>query len=310
MQKNVKERQEKEKEVRSYVKDNMKDLGRILLVVLMFVVIGLNYHKLTNVDIRQLLSQAGSPAKSILVVFLVYVAKGVTMVVPAAVVNIAVGMSFAKWEALLLNLGGSVIELVIAYAIGVFAGGDYIRDSINKTKYGKKFLALDPKKTDLAMFVVRLLPIFPIDLFSLFYGNIKYSKWRYMLISLAGILPRMVLFTILGDAAYKYLPTVTAGQAIIILAVIVACYVVYKVWKDIHDRHHPKKTEDEDNEEDDDGTDAGAGAGAGVDSAAKIADSTSAAKLPDVKAGAGGADSADSAPGGTPGTPDGLPKGN
>ena len=51
-----------------------------------------------------------------------------------------------------------------------------------------------------------ILPIFPIDIVSLFLGAVKMKFVPYLLISLAGILPRVILFTILGDGLYDYVP--------------------------------------------------------------------------------------------------------
>ena len=106
---------------RSYRQENIRSAIRLLLVALMFVVIFINYDRLRGIDIRNLIAQADSPTKAIVVVLLVYILKSATMVIPASVVNIAVGLSFPTWLALILNFIGSVMELVIAYGIGVFA---------------------------------------------------------------------------------------------------------------------------------------------------------------------------------------------
>lgn len=227
----------------SYRQENIRSAIRLLLVALMFVVIFINYDRLRGIDIRNLIAQADSPTKAIVVVLLVYILKSATMVIPASVVNIAVGLSFPTWLALILNFIGSVMELVIAYGIGVFAGGENIRALVKRTKYGRKLLNADPKKTDISMTVIRLMPFLPIDLFSLFYGNIKYDFKRYMLFSLLGVTPGTILFTILGYAAYKILPPISAAVTLIILAVLIAIVVLYKTYTEIYDRHHPPKEE-------------------------------------------------------------------
>ena len=57
-----------------------------------------------------------------------------------------------------------------------------------------------------SVFVMRLLPVFPIDFVSLFLGGSRYPFWRYLLLSVLGIAPRVVLFTLLGDTIYDYIP--------------------------------------------------------------------------------------------------------
>ena len=56
------------------------------------------------------------------------------------------------------------------------------------------------------LFVARVVPAFPIDFTSLFLGSSNYKFIPYLLISLLGIYPRVLLFTIIGDSIYKYIP--------------------------------------------------------------------------------------------------------
>lgn len=161
--------------VRLYIHDNFRSLLRILLVTIFFIIVFKNGDRLEGVDLRIFLDDASTPMKSLLIVALIYFVKGLTMIVPAAIVNIAVGMSFSPGTALILNFMGTIIELMISYAVGIFAGGDYIYENLNSTKYGSKFLNMKQEYANRTMFVVRLLPFVPIDFASLFYGNIHFS---------------------------------------------------------------------------------------------------------------------------------------
>jgi len=64
-------------------------------------------------------------------------------------------------------------------------------------------------------------------------------------VSLAGIMPRMVLFTVIGYAAYKILPPMPAGVVMIILAVLITLIVGIKTFDDIRTRLHPELAEEE-----------------------------------------------------------------
>ena len=68
---------------------------------------------------------------------------------------------------------------------------------------------------------------FRIDFVSLFWGASKCRFPRYLLASLLGILPRVVLFTILGDGIYDYIPIHLLVKIIICaIPVGVAVYVI------------------------------------------------------------------------------------
>lgn len=234
--------------VRLYIHDNFRSLLRIFLVTVFFIIVFKNGDRLEGVDLRIFLDGASTPMKSIIVVSLIYFVKGLTMIVPAAIVNIAVGMSFSPGHALILNFIGTIIELMISYAVGIFAGGDYIYENLNSTKYGSKFLNMKQEYANRTMFVVRLLPFVPIDFASLFYGNIHFSFWKYLLISFAGICPRTILFTLLGNEAYKFFPQLTAKQLFIILAFFMLGYVIFSTVMDIK-RAKKKRLEAEEVEE-------------------------------------------------------------
>ena len=85
-----------------------------------------------------------------------------------------------------------------AYA-SVILGGEYVEKRLKGSKAGDKVLALGDGKKLSVLFLVRFLPVFPIDFVSLFLGATKLPYWKYALISLGGIMPRVILFTILGD---------------------------------------------------------------------------------------------------------------
>ena len=90
-----------------------------------------------------------------------------------------------------------------------------------------------------ALLSIRALPVFPIDFVSLFWGASRCKFPRYLLASLLGILPRVVLFTILGDGIYDYIPIHLLVKIIICaIPVGVAVYVGRFFWK----RHREKQT--------------------------------------------------------------------
>ena len=116
-------------------------------------------------------------------------------------------MAFSPLTAVFVNLGGILLEVIVSYLFGLFLGGEYIQRFLSRKKGGQKILELQNKRAGAAsVFVMRLLPVFPIDFVSLFLGGSRYPFWRYLLLSVLGIAPRVVLFTLLGDTIYDYIP--------------------------------------------------------------------------------------------------------
>ncbi len=185
----------------------MKLIFKIAVAAAVFVSVLLNYNTLTELDIRALAQSAASPAAAIGTVLGVYVLKGLVFVIPASLFYVSVGMVFEPFTAVAVNLAGILLEVLVSYIFGWFLGGDYIRNLLRKKKGGQKILEMQEKRSGAAsVFVMRLLPVFPIDFVSLFLGGSKYPFGRYIVLSLLGIAPRVVLFTILGDTIYDYIP--------------------------------------------------------------------------------------------------------
>ena len=135
---------------------------------------------------------------------IIAVVNSVLFIIPASMIYIYVGMAFPTASAIAINLAGIALEITVTYLLGWFLGGEYVEKRLTGSKAGDKVLALGDGKQLSALFLVRLLPVFPIDFVSLFLGATKLPYWKYALISLGGIMPRVILFTILGDGIYDY----------------------------------------------------------------------------------------------------------
>lgn len=189
---------------------------RIIVSVFIIALIIWKYEDLKNMDIRALVEASSSVFAAVLTIWGVYLLKSIVFVVPASLVYIAVGMTFPAHWAILINAVGIIVEVCATYLFGIIMGGDYVIKRLEKIKHGDKILALHGKNKLSAIFAIRVLPIFPIDFVSLFLGAVRMKFWHYLLISFGGIMPRVILFTILGDGLYDYVPM----QKIVLVAAI------------------------------------------------------------------------------------------
>ena len=204
------------------MKENKKELikliSKIAVALAVFVFVLINYKELVNIDVREIVSAAPSiPLGSawsaapsllpaVLSVLAIYCVKGLVLVIPASLVYISVGMAFSPLTAVLVNIAGILVEFTASYLFGLFLGGDYINKMMQKQKYGKKILEMQENKKDASVFLMRFITVFPLDFVSLFLGSSKYNFGKYILFSFLGLAPRVILFTILGDKIYDYIP--------------------------------------------------------------------------------------------------------
>ncbi len=212
------------------MKDSVKDILKLIIKISVIIIIMtlaiVYYDKLTNIDVREIAASAQSELTAALSVIGVYLIKGVLLVIPAALVYISVGMAFSPLKAVLINLAGIAAEVSVSYLIGLFLGGEYVEKMLSKNEKSKKLLELKDKHKQSTVFVVRCLPVFPIDFASLFFGSMKTGFIKYLVFSLLGLAPRVILFTILGDTIYDCIPMSLIIKIIIFLIPVAVIAIV------------------------------------------------------------------------------------
>lgn len=208
-------------------KSTMKALVRAVVAMIIFVAAVINYDKLKNIDVRALVEASASTAIAVATIIGIYFVKSVLFIIPASLIYISVGMAFTTWQAIAINFAGIVLEVCATYLLGLFLGGDYVNNLLSKNKAGRKILEKKFNNSFPVLFGIRVLPVFPIDFVSLFWGASKCGFIRYFFASILGIMPRVILFTILGDGIYDYIPIHLLVKIIICLIPIgVAAYLI------------------------------------------------------------------------------------
>lgn len=211
-------------------KEILKAALKIAVALAVFIAVLCNYDTLTHLDMRTLAAAAPSLLAAVLTVLGVYVLKGLVFVIPASLFYISVGMAFEPLTAVAVNLAGILLEVTVSYVFGRFLGGAYITKLLQSKKGGQRILEMQNKRSGAAsVFVMRLLPVFPIDFVSLFLGGSKYPFLKYLLLSVAGIAPRVILFTLLGDTIYDYIPMRLIITLIVIAVPMAAIAVLIRM---------------------------------------------------------------------------------
>ena len=205
-------------------KETVKNIIKIAVAVAIFVTAIVNYDFLSNLDIRTLIAGASSIFIAELIILGVYAVKAVMMVVPASLIYISVGMAFDPKRAVIVNLLGIALEVTVTYFLGKFLGKDAVEKKIRSTKAGDKFFTMLDKNRNVAIFLMRFIPAFPIDFSSLFMGAFDFKFFTYLIFSVLGIAPRVIAFTVLGEGIYELIP-----MKYIVLAAICAIPVVTAV---------------------------------------------------------------------------------
>lgn len=202
-------------------------LLRVAVAMTIFVVAVVNYEKLKNIDVRALVNASSSFVIALITIWGVYLVKSVLFIIPAMLIYVSIGMAFPAPTACMISLVGIILEITVTYLLGLFLGGPYVTKLLSKTKPGKKVLDMKLNENFPTLLVIRALPVFPIDFVSLFWGASRCGFIKYFIASVVGIMPRVILFTIIGEGIYEIFP-MQKIVTVIIIAIPVGC-VVYLV---------------------------------------------------------------------------------
>lgn len=164
-----------------------------------------------------------------LTLLLVYVIKAYVPILPLSLVCVIAG-AFCPywWLSLLVNMLGLAIQFAVKYRSGKQKGDGYMQNLIkHSSKRVKMALEVGGVGGYGMLFAFRLFPIFPINFVSRLYGTNKDVHFNYyMLVSLAGIFPRIFVYTYLGREIFDPFSKKFVGLLIVMaLAVGLSVFV-------------------------------------------------------------------------------------
>ncbi len=220
-------------------KETVGIILRAVVAMILFVIAIVNYDKLSGLDVQALLSQFDKTGVIVAVVLALYFIKGLIFVLPASVIYVAVGVILDTWLAIGVNVLGIIIEILVAYFLGRFLGKDYVHRLLSKKEAGRKILATNFQDKKWLIFVTRLLPVFPIDFLSLFFGATRSNGVMHFILSVAGLAPRVILFTIIGDNLFRWIPM--DKLIFIIICCIPVGVAIYLIKKLVLDKKKKKE---------------------------------------------------------------------
>ena len=209
-------------------KDIILTVVKCAVALVLFVVAVVNYDELSKIDIKELLSFTDDKVVMTAVILAVYFVKALVFVVPASVIYVAVGAVLGPVHAVLVNLAGIFIEVSATFFLGRFLGKDAVHKLLSRNDAGKKILEKDLGSKTSVLLTIRAVPAFPIDFISLFYGASDCKYLKYAMLSVLGISWRVILFTLLGDAAFEWFPTDKIILIVICLLPVGVAYTLIK----------------------------------------------------------------------------------
>ncbi len=160
-----------------------------------------------------------------LVLLLLYAVKGVAVFIYGSILYAAGGIMLPLPLAILVNTLGTVIMTTIPYFIGKSGGMQKIeRLSADHPKL-QMVMDIQSKNDLFVCFFIRIVGLLPADMVAMYLGasGIKYS--RYILGTVAGLFPSIILFSIMGmsiedPSSPEFIISVAIDIALVIFSVV------------------------------------------------------------------------------------------
>ncbi len=147
-----------------------------------------------------------------------YVMKSIAVFLPLMVLQIAVGLFFPTWAAILVNILGMMIELTIPYFLGRFLGLG-AADKLFKKFPKVRGIVEGSRSRFFTSYILRAVNMLPMDLVSMYLGSIAIPYPVYFAGSLLGALFGILAATFIGMSLTD--PT----SPMFILACVASCAV-------------------------------------------------------------------------------------
>ena len=168
-----------------------------------------------------------SQALAMLVFLFIFSLKAFIMNPPLPLLYVAAGIIFPFWMAVLVVYVCLASEMTIGYFNGKLLGEKRVTALLGKKKWAANIINKGRINTLPMVFLMRVVPI-PKDPMSMFYGAMGLPFLRFLIVSLLGLTPVMIPFTLAGAAIENPLSAEFIIPFVICLVITVSLLLVYR----------------------------------------------------------------------------------
>lgn len=197
----------------------VRKYGRFVPFLLTIVIIICCIFFLKEHDFSDILSYCPDNLWLAALVFLgFYALKSLSVVFPLTALFVSIGAIYPFGVAVTLNIAGLAVCFTIPYLVGRISGGDLIRVVERRYPKVQKMVNYGHDNNLFASYISRAVVVVPGDVVSMIHGALRMPYRPYLLGSLLGVMPEMLVQTYIG-AQLKHL---TLKSVIVMVALIVA----------------------------------------------------------------------------------------
>ena len=177
------------------------------------------------------------------VIFLLFLLRSLSMMYPYPMIFIITAMVFPPYQSFFINLAGIAFTFAFRYYKGYEMGEGTINFDLKKYTAILTAMEEDGKGNPIILLALRMVPSLPINTISHFYGSLEYSFPRYMLISLAAYIPKLVSYSFIGENVYDPFSADFFVPIIVLLVFTGICLLVLRTFINMSSKLSKNKEE-------------------------------------------------------------------
>lgn len=168
---------------------------------------------------------------------MLYVLKGISMVFPSAVLNIAAGMIFDFPFSALVSGVGIFVEFILLYAVGKFLGKDIVEGIKQKYPIVNKLDSFQTHNSFFISFIIRIMGVVSYDMASIYLGASGVKFLGFILGSMCGATLNIIIDGLFGKYifnpfSWQIWVVVIIRGTVMAMAILVKKYISSKENKD------------------------------------------------------------------------------
>lgn len=212
-------------------KKTWKRISILLLVVFWVSIILLCLYYKTEISPESLKNRIPTnPFIAVITLSVLFGIKSFSVFVYCGVLYAAVALIFPLEQAIAINILGTVIMVALPYLIGRKAGAGIIEHLVHKFPKLSTVADKVPDNGIAFTFFPRLMGI-PSDPLSMLLGAMKVLFLQYLIGSILGLLPLVIVFSVMGFGLYEMDTSkifITVSIYVIFTIVMLILYKLYK----------------------------------------------------------------------------------
>ena len=209
---------------------------KILIASLMFIALYLFWDDIQALQIQELVNNVENIFFASLILLGTFTLKSLFFFLPLFLIFISSGMILPIIPAAILSIVGVTIEFSLTYLYGYFLGTDLVEKIVSKYPKFDEIVSYRSSNNIKVAFFLRLAPVMPEPV-SLVLGATGNNYIEYILASVMGVMPKLLIFTLIGNAIIN---PITSIDVAVFVGAILIWLAALKTFQ-IHDKNNSKE---------------------------------------------------------------------